>query len=239
MNETGKTTNVTGIERTRAKKGQTTMTKAEFFSKPTLIISMQYFADPDSGSESEQPGQDASTETKPEPTFDDMLQNKAYQSEFDKRVKQALEKQRTKLDADYKAQAAEAEKLAKMNAEEKAQHEREQREKALADREAAVTKRELKAEAKAQLTEKGLPAKLADVLDYSDADKCKASLESVSAAFSEAVQDAVNDRLRSKEPPKKGTENKGTAFDNMTFAEKCAYVEAHPNDPEVKAFLGK
>lgn len=223
------------------------MTNATFFSKPTLIISMQYFADPDSGDQNStkdtgdnNDGQGGDGQKNAKPSFDDVLNSdKAYQSEFDRRVAKAQETTRQKCEADYKAQAAEAEKLAKMNAEEKAQHEREQREKALADREAAVTKRELKAEAKAQLTEKGLPAKLADVLDYSDADKCKASLESVSAAFSEAVQDAVNDRLRSKEPPKKGTENKGTAFDNMTFAEKCAYVEAHPNDPEVKAFLGK
>lgn len=212
---------------------------AVFFKKPTLKISMQYFADPDSSESSENDNEAANTDSEKEPTFDELIKsNKAYQSEFDKRVNQALSTQRTKLEADYKAREDEAAKLAKMNAEEKAQHEREKREKELADREAAVTRRELKAEAKAQLAEQGLPAKLADVLDFSSAESCKTSLESVTAAFNEAVQDAVNERLRSKEPPKKGQQNTGTAFEKMTVAEKMVFANEHPNDPEVLKFLG-
>lgn len=217
-------------------------TTADFLKRPSLYISMQYFAEPDSGTADT--GTNANAEQQggkqqAEPTFDDVLKNKAYQSEFDKRVNQALEKQRTKLDADYKARAAEAEKLAKMNAEEKAAHEREKKEKALAEREAAVTRRELTAEAKVQLAEKGLPAALSSILDYTDAEKCKESIELVSKTFNDAVNDAVNERLRSKEPPKKGQDNTGSAFEKMTYSEKCEYIEKHPDAPEVKAFLGK
>lgn len=219
---------------------------AVFFKKPTLNISMQYFADPASGETNEQQAEtneNSENEQQKPPTLKELLaSNKAYQSEYDKMLSKAQEtaiaNARAKWEADAKAQADEAAKLAKMNAEEKAQHEREKREKELADREAAVTRRELKAEARAQLAEQGLPAKLADVLDFSSAENCKASFESVTAAFNEAVQDAVNERLRSKEPPKKGQQNTGTAFEKMTVAEKMVFANEHPNDPEVLKFLG-
>ena len=63
-----------------------------------------------------------------------------------------------------------------------------------------LTRRELKAEAVETLTEKGLPAKLAEVLDYTDADKCSASIEAVEAAFRAAVQQGVNERLKGSAP---------------------------------------
>lgn len=176
--------------------------------KPTLCISMQYFADPNNTDANADANTDVSEENADgkdkEPTFDDMLtQNKAYQSEFDKRVNKALDTAKQKWDADAKAQADEAAKLAKMKAEEKAEYERQKREKDLNDREAAITKRELHAEAVTQLTGKGLPAGLADILDCTSADACKASMEAVEKAFGEAVEKAVNDRLKGA-PPKAG-----------------------------------
>lgn len=187
--------------------------------------------------------ENAAAETKAEPTFDDILnENKGYQSEFDKRmtkgINTAIEKERAKWESEQAARAAEAEKLAKMKADEKAQYEREKAEKALADREAAVTKRELAAEAKSQLSDMGLPVKLAEVLDYSSAEACKASIDAVSAAFNEAVQAAVDERLRPKANPKAGTINTKSAFDAMSVTEKMQYANEHPNDPEVIAYTG-
>lgn len=77
---------------------------------------MQYFADPEGGEGAD--GGNASADVKPddgkkEPTFDEVLKNKAYQSEFDKRVNKALETAHEKWEADAKAQADEAAKLAK------------------------------------------------------------------------------------------------------------------------------
>ena len=132
--------------------------------------------------------------------FDDYLKA-GGQSEFDKRVSKALETARAKWDADAKAQAAEAEKLAKMNAEEKAKHEREKAEQKLREREAEITRRELKASAKEILAEKKLPLSLAELpLDYTDADKCKASLDTLEKAFNEAVTAAVDDRMKGSAP---------------------------------------
>lgn len=103
---------------------------------------------------------------------------------------------------------SEAEKLAKMNAEQKAKYAQEKHEKELADREAALTKRELTATAKEVLTEKGLPAELADIVDTTSAENCTASIEAIEKAFSAAVQKAVNDRMKS-DPPKTGNANTG------------------------------
>lgn len=179
-----------------------------FSKKPTLHISMQYFAEPDAGSQDDNGDPDADDKldggNKPEPTLDELLNsNKAYQSAFDKKVGQALETAKAKWDADAKAQADEAAKLAKMKADEKTEYERQKRETALAEREAAITKRELRAEAVTQLAEKGLPSALADLLDYSSAENCKKSMESAEKAFNDAVSASVTEKLKGK-PPKTG-----------------------------------
>lgn len=136
-------------------------------------------------------------------TFDDILKNKEYQAEFDRRVQKAIETAKGKWDALMDDKLTEAEKMAKMTKEEKAAYQKKKEEQALADREAAVTKRELMAEAKNTLAEKNLPVELADVLDYKDADSCKTSLETVEKAFQKAVQKGVEDRLKGDKPLKK------------------------------------
>ena len=57
-------------------------------------------------------------------TFDEILQDKYYQSEFDKKVAKALETARTKWEKEAEVKKTEAEKLAKMDAEEKLKYER-------------------------------------------------------------------------------------------------------------------
>lgn len=141
------------------------------------------------------------------PTFDEALKNPAYQAEFDRRVTKALQTAQDKWqkDADARILAAktEAEKLARMTAEQKAEHERQEREKSLADRETALTVRELRAQAAETLSQKGLPAALLDVLAYSDADKCAASIDAAEKAFRAAVQTGVEERMKGT-PPIKG-----------------------------------
>lgn len=136
-------------------------------------------------------------------TFDDLLSNKDYQAEFDRRVQKALETQRSKLEVLFDEKATEAEKLAKMTEKEKAQYLQQKKEKEMADREAAITRRELAAEAKNTLAEKKLPVSLAEVLNYSDADACKQSIEAVEKAFKEAVEASVEERLKGDKPLKK------------------------------------
>lgn len=137
-------------------------------------------------------------------SFDEWLaSNKDYQAEFDRRTQKALGTQKDKLEVLYSEKATEAEKLAKMTKEEKAQYLQQKQEKELAQREADITKRELMAEAKNTLAEKKLPAGLAEVLNYADADSCNKSIAAVEKAFQEAVEAAVQDKLKGGTPPKK------------------------------------
>lgn len=140
-------------------------------------------------------------------SFDDFLKNPANQSEFDKRVAKALETQRGKMQTEIQTQIenarTEAEKLARMNAEQKAQYEREKKDQELAKREAELTTRELKATAKETLVSKSLPASLADVLNYANAEECNKSIEAVEKAFREAVAAGVDEKLRGGKAPKK------------------------------------
>lgn len=146
--------------------------------------------------------------------FDDFLKDPKMQAEFDRRVNKALETSKTKMQAEIEAQIAnartEAEKLAKMNAEEKAKYEQQKKEGELAAREAEITKRELTAQAKETLADKGLPVSLADILNYTDASTCQASIEAVEKAFQEAVAKGVEDKLKGGSPMKKAPESGGT-----------------------------
>ena len=157
-----------------------------------------------SGSETAESGTDgAETGNKEPKSFDDLLQDKNYQAEFDRRVQKALGTAKEKWEALMDDKLSEADKLAKMNKEEKAEYLRQKQEKELKDREAAITRRELMAEAKNTLAEKKLPAGLAEVLNYADADSCSKSIEAVEKAFQEAVKAAVEEKLKGGTPPKK------------------------------------
>ena len=141
------------------------------------------------------------------PSFDDFLKTGGNQAEFDRRVQKAVNTAVTKAQEKWQALAddklSEAEKLAKMTMEEKAQYMQQKREKKLTDREAAITRKELMAEAKNTLASDGLPQELAEVLDYSDADTCKKSMEKVKEVFQRAVETAVEEKLKGGKPPKK------------------------------------
>lgn len=141
------------------------------------------------------------------PSFDDFLKTGGNQAEFDRRVQKAVNTAVTKAQEKWQALAddklSEAEKLAKMTKEEKVQYMQQKREKELTDREAAITRKELMAEAKNTLASDGLPQELAEVLDYSDADTCKKSMEKVKKVFQRAVETAVEEKLKGGKPPKK------------------------------------
>lgn len=102
----------------------------------------------------------------------------------------------------------EGEKLASMSAEERERAQREQtesdfkaREDALKQREAEVARKELRAQAVETLNGKGLPAGLADLLVYTDAEACNASIATVEKAFRDAVKAEVDKRLASSAAP--------------------------------------
>ncbi len=173
----------------------------------TLPLNLQFFAEGGDGAGAEGGNGGGTEGGSEEVSFDDFLKTGSNQAEFDRRVQQAIgtavanAQEKWKIMTDDKV--SEAEKLAKMNKEEKAEYLSQKREKELTDREAAITKKELMAEAKNTLTEKKLPVGLASVLDYTDAESCKKSMEALEIAFGEAVEAAVEERLKGGMPPKK------------------------------------
>lgn len=168
-------------------------------------------------------------------TFDDFLAAEGNQAEFDRRVNKAVSTAVTKAQEKWKAltddKLSEADKLAKMNKEEKAEYMRTKKEKELADREAAITRKELMAEAKDTLADEGLPIELAETLNYTDAEACKQSIETVKAAFQKAVEAAVEKRLKGGNPQKKAPENNQVTkeqYAKMTYAEKVKLKSENP-----------
>ncbi len=137
------------------------------------------------------------------------------QDEVDRMIGDRLSKERKKYEKDLEAKVSEAkteaERMAAMSADEKAAHEKEQQEKARKEREDALTKREaaiqlreLRAEALETLADKALPKALADCLDYSSAEKCKESIETIGKVFNTAVQGEVEKRLKGHTPSQTG-----------------------------------
>jgi hypothetical protein len=153
-------------------------------------------------------------------TFDDILKDSKYQSEFDKKIAKALETAKGKWETDKQTEIenakTEAQKLAKMNTDQKAEYEAQKKLADLAEREEKINSRELRAEALVTLGEKNLPKELADILNYKDAEQCKTSIASVEKAFQSAVEKAVNDKLRGNGSPK------GSATDNNSLQAQIA-----------------
>lgn len=196
--------------------------------KERLPLNIQFFAEGEGGNDGANGADGANgdqgqgtggEETK---SFEDLLKDKAYQSEFDKRVNKALETARGKWQTEQQKAIedakTEAEKLAKMNADQKAQYEKEKQEADFNKRLADLNARELKATAKETLGEKGLPLELAEVLNYADADTCNKSIEAVGKVFQQAVEKAVNEKLRGNGTPKGGAVSESALQDQIAKA---------------------
>ena len=132
------------------------------------------------------------------------------QEELDKIVQGRIAKERKSWEKQLEDQKTEAQKLETMSDKEKKKYQEEKRIKDLDDREAAITRRELTAQAKVQLADKGIPTELAEILILTDADSCKKSIETVEKAFQTAVQRAVEERIKGREPMKKAKDAKLT-----------------------------
>ena len=167
-------------------------------------------------------------------SFDDFLKGEGNQAEFDRRVQKAIDTAVSNAQQKWQAltddRLSEAEKLAKMNKEEKAAYMQQKKEKELSDREAVITRKELMAEAKNTLGEQKLPVSLAEVLNYADADTCNKSISAVEKAFQEAVEAAVNERLKGGTPPKKAPQENVTkeTYAKMGYTERLKLKTENP-----------
>lgn len=135
-------------------------------------------------------------------TFDEILTNKEYQAEFDRRVQKAIETAKGKWQEINDAEKTEAEKLEKMNKEQKleyqAQKEKQEKENALAE----LNAYKLKEQALTIASEKGLDVSLLKLIDFKTvtAEKLNEHIDNLSTVFNKAVEKAVNERLKEDTP---------------------------------------
>lgn len=230
-------TNGPGTEVNRLGGKDDNMKNKYFKCSFRVPMNLQLFAEGGDGAGAEgSNGVGSGGEVQEPMSFDDFLKGEGNQAEFDRRVQKAVNTAVNKAQQKWKImtddQVSEAEKLAAMTKEEKAEYLRQKQEKDLAAREANITKRELMAEAKNTLAEKNLPVGLADVLNYTDADSCSRSIAAVEKAFQEAVQAAVEEKLKGGKPPKKAPDGETVTkeqFSKMGYTEKLKLKNENPN----------
>ena len=156
------------------------------------------------------------------------------QEDVDKIVQERIAKERQSWQKELEDQKTEAEKLAGMTESQKKKYQEEKKLKNLDDREAAVTRRELTAQAKDTLADKGLPTEFADILNYKDAESCNSSIEIVEKVFQNAVEKAVEERIKGGKPPKKVPGDKGITVESI---KEMSPAEINANWDEVQRVL--
>ena len=174
-----------------------------------------------------------STETVDTQENVDTVQEEKHERTFTRaEIGKMLSAERSKWEAEQEAKENEAKKLAKMNADEKQKYQLDQREQELANREQAIARKELTAEAKAMLSERGLPVELVGVIDLTSAETVTDSVASIQKTWEDAVQKGVSDRMKGSAPiktaPQQSTELTKAQFYRMTHAEKASLKQKNP-----------
>lgn len=135
-------------------------------------------------------------------SFDEILGDKTYQAEFDRRVQKALETAKNKWEAEEQSKRTEAEKLAKMDAEQKAKYELKKEKERADEAIARLNAYELKNTAIKIAQEKGLDISLLEDIDYSKqtAETIVTIIDTKKAVFDKALEKAMNDKYKEKSP---------------------------------------
>ena len=154
-------------------------------------------------------------------TFDQLLaSNRDYQSEFDRKVTQALTKARQTWDREQAENRDEAKRLEKMTATERAQYQLSKDKATLEQERAAFARERLQVSVGAELQKRGLSADFAAYLTGNDAETSKANIDAFESLWKASLSDAVNGRMRSGAPPR--DTNPAPDYSKMSDAEYYA-----------------
>ena len=147
--------------------------------------------------EEEQPLEAKSEENPKEPAKEES--EKKYS---DEEVNAILSKKFAKWMAQKEKERSEAKKLAEMDAQQKAEYERDKLEKELAELKRENTLNAMGKTARTMLSEQGvhLPDALVSILVTEEAESTKTNVDGFAKLFKEAVDAAVNEKLKSGTP---------------------------------------
>ena len=146
----------------------------------------------------------AGNEPVEEVTFDDILKDKTYQSEYDRRVAKALETGKANWEKEYKQrlaeEKAEAERQATLTADEKIA----ERIKAVEEREKTILQKELINKTKDMLLKEELPTIFAESLIYSGIEENDIlnKIDEIKKVYNQQIEDAVKKRMAGASPVK-------------------------------------
>lgn len=147
-------------------------------------------------------------QTKQAQTFDDVLTNKEYQAEFDRRVQKAIQTHETKLKEQWKleqdTQKSEAEKLAQMNETQKLQYQLKKQEEANLTIQRKLNARDLKDEAIkiATTQDTAFDPEFLNLFDYENmtAEQLQEKTKLIKNIQDRIVEKAVNEWSKEKPP---------------------------------------
>ena len=148
-------------------------------------------------------------------TFDEMLKESNYQSEFDRKVQKSLDTAKAKWEAELEAKQSEADKLAKMKEDERKDYEIEKARKEKEEAEARLNAYELKEEATkmANTPEMQVDVSLLNLIDFRNikAEQVEPTIKNIKKVFDSAVENEVNKRLKETTPKTVISQNNGGA----------------------------
>lgn len=149
------------------------------------------------------------------------------QQEGDRRVTQALNKQRKEMEK----KQAEAEKLREMDESQRREYEYNKKVEELEQKEREFAIAQNKLEASKVLANRGLPVEFVDYVVADDADTMMANIDTFDKMFKSAVADAVSQRI-SQPTPKAGSAQQGgltkEEFRKLNLAQQAEVYRTNP-----------
>lgn len=156
---------------------------------------------------------DSGTTTQATPSFDELLNsNKEYQSEFDRRVSQAIGTAQQKWEQSRLDELDESKKLEKMTQAQRDSYLLQKDREKLEKDKAAFAAEQMKTACGKELLKRGLDPSFAEYLTAGTAEQTNERLNRFEEAFRAAVDSTTNDKMRGGKPPKEPETEKADPF---------------------------
>lgn len=142
-----------------------------------------------------------------QPSFEELLKsNSSFQSEFDRRVTQAINTARQNWEQTQAEEQDEAKKLEKMTAAQRETYLLKKEKEDFEKDKAAFAAEQMKMACANELIKRGLPSYFAEYLSAGTAEETNARINAFEKAFNEAVSQFTNDKMRGTPPKEPNTD---------------------------------